>query len=164
MRRAVKRYATPLWLVCVTELSKTTFCKALDAAASKKIRGSQTAVREIQGVGPPIARRPDQESPAMTYSRAVRTTMGPGCLTAVFGMGTGVAIRVCSPERGFFVRGPSSIAKKLSLQRTTDRGRSGISIGSDKSCCQSPVRTAGACPRAAEGRINADKRLAVSIS
>ena len=23
--------------------------------------------------------------------------MGPGCLTAVFGMGTGVAIRVCSP-------------------------------------------------------------------
>ena len=37
-------------------------------------------------------------APAMTYSRARRTTMGPGCLTAVFGMGTGVAIQVSSPE------------------------------------------------------------------
>ena len=36
-------------------------------------------------------------APAMTYSRPRRTTIGPGCLTAVFGMGTGVAIRVCSP-------------------------------------------------------------------
>ena len=35
----------------------------------------------------------------MTYSRAARTTIGPGCLTAVFGMGTGVAIRVCPPGR-----------------------------------------------------------------
>ena len=33
----------------------------------------------------------------MTYSRAGSTTIGPGCLTAVFGMGTGVAIRVWSP-------------------------------------------------------------------
>ena len=33
----------------------------------------------------------------MTYSRARSTTIGPGCLTAVFGMGTGVAIRVWSP-------------------------------------------------------------------
>ena len=33
----------------------------------------------------------------MTYSRPRRTTIGPGCLTAVFGMGTGVAIQVCSP-------------------------------------------------------------------
>ena len=39
-----------------------------------------------------------RQFPAMTYSRAIRTTIGPGCLTAVFGMGTGVAIRVCSPE------------------------------------------------------------------
>ena len=35
--------------------------------------------------------------PAITDSRAFGTTMGPGCLTAVFGMGTGVAIQVCSP-------------------------------------------------------------------
>jgi hypothetical protein len=39
----------------------------------------------------------DSITPAMTYSRAVSTTMGPGCLTAVFGMGTGVASRVWSP-------------------------------------------------------------------
>src|SRR5260370_10280953 len=39
------------------------------------------------------------KNPAMTYSRPRRTTIGPGCLTAVFGMGTGVTIRVCSPRR-----------------------------------------------------------------
>jgi hypothetical protein len=33
----------------------------------------------------------------MTYSRPERTTIGPECLTAVFGMGTGVATRVNSP-------------------------------------------------------------------
>src|SRR3954452_18098090 len=35
----------------------------------------------------------------MTYSRPRRTTMGPGCLTAVFGMGTGGAIQVWSPGK-----------------------------------------------------------------
>jgi hypothetical protein len=35
--------------------------------------------------------------PAMTYSRAGRTTIGPGCLSAVFGMGTGVPTRVWPP-------------------------------------------------------------------
>ena len=39
------------------------------------------------------------QNPAITYSRPRRTTIGPGCLTAVFGMGTGVAIQVCSPGR-----------------------------------------------------------------
>src|SRR5262249_21009442 len=39
------------------------------------------------------------QSPAMTYSRARSTTIGPGRLTAVFGMGTGVAARVCSPGK-----------------------------------------------------------------
>ena len=34
----------------------------------------------------------------MTYFRAIRTIMGPECLTAVFGMGTGVATWVWSPE------------------------------------------------------------------
>src|SRR5215475_2060287 len=34
----------------------------------------------------------------MTYFRAVRTIIGPTCLTAVFGMGTGVATWVRSPE------------------------------------------------------------------
>ena len=37
------------------------------------------------------------KKPAMTYSRPGRTTIGPECLTAVFGMGTGVATRVWSP-------------------------------------------------------------------
>ena len=38
------------------------------------------------------------KNPAITYSRVLHTTIGPGCLTAVFGMGTGVTIQVCSPE------------------------------------------------------------------
>jgi hypothetical protein len=41
------------------------------------------------------------KNPAITYSRAIRTTIGPGCLTAVFGMGTGVSSQVWSPERRF---------------------------------------------------------------
>src|SRR5437868_402232 len=45
------------------------------------------------------------KNPAITYSRAIRTTIGPGCLTAVFGMGTGVAIQVCSPESSKVVGG-----------------------------------------------------------
>ena len=35
----------------------------------------------------------------MPYSRAGRTTIGPGCLSAVFGMGTGVPTRVWPPAR-----------------------------------------------------------------
>ena len=41
-----------------------------------------------------------EKIPAITYSRAESTTIGPECLTAVFGMGTGVAIQVLSPEYG----------------------------------------------------------------
>jgi hypothetical protein len=37
------------------------------------------------------------EDPAMTYFRAGSTIIGPKCLTAVFGMGTGVTTWVCSP-------------------------------------------------------------------
>ena len=37
--------------------------------------------------------------PAMIYFRVVHTIMDPKCLTAVFGMGTGVATWVWSPER-----------------------------------------------------------------
>ena len=37
----------------------------------------------------------------MTYFRAWGTIMGPVCLTAVFGMGTGVSTRVCSPGSPF---------------------------------------------------------------
>ena len=48
---------------------------------------------------PLVTQRGVQQNPAMTYSRPRRTTIGPGCLTAVFGMGTGGAIRVCSPRK-----------------------------------------------------------------
>src|SRR5262245_50256170 len=68
----------------------------------------------------------------MTYSRAGSTTIGPGCLTAVFGKGTGVAIRVWSP------------------------GVSWYSKGSSKNCLCDPPR------RSLEGGINAVKRSAVS--
>ena len=37
------------------------------------------------------------KKPAVPYSRAGRTTIGPGCLSAVFGMGTGVPTRVWPP-------------------------------------------------------------------
>src|ERR1019366_4205561 len=39
------------------------------------------------------------KKPAMTYFRVIHTIMGPKCLTAVFGMGTGVATWVWSPAR-----------------------------------------------------------------
>ena len=48
-----------------------------------------------------------EKFPAMTYSRVAHTTIGPGCLTAVFGMGTGVTIQVSSPEK-FIGDGKSS--------------------------------------------------------
>ena len=38
-----------------------------------------------------------EKDPAITYFRAESTIIGPECLTAVFGMGTGVTTRVCSP-------------------------------------------------------------------
>ena len=39
--------------------------------------------------------------PAITYFRVIHTIMGPKCLTAVFGMGTGVATWVWSPASRF---------------------------------------------------------------
>src|SRR5579875_242907 len=51
------------------------------------------------GNGPPWLGRAVDEFPAITYSRPRRTTMGPGCLTAVFGMGTGGTIQVSSPGK-----------------------------------------------------------------
>src|SRR5947209_19076426 len=46
----------------------------------------------------PVARPGGRKNPAITYSRARRTTIGPGCLTVVFGMGTSVSIQVCPRE------------------------------------------------------------------
>src|SRR6266545_915679 len=66
--------------------------------------------------------------------------MGPGCLTAVFGMGTGGAIRVCSP-------------RKLLRISTRQRGEGEAASIAFCTC----VKGMGN-----EQRINAVKRLAVS--
>src|SRR5688500_15049239 len=95
----------------------------------------------------------------MTYFRAWGTIMGPSCLTAVFGMGTGVTSSVCSPEAwgGRF-------------------GHADVSNGSGEGCAlfgaALPRLGAGArlaWPRGflvpaclGEGEVNAVKRLAVS--
>jgi hypothetical protein len=95
--------------------------------------------------------RGPHKSPAITYSRAIRTTIGPGCLTAVFGMGTGVAIRVCSPGKRSDAGpgGPAPFVYKLVAVRLFSRAW---------------ARQVGPRRRAvtAEERINAVKRLAVS--
>ena len=62
-------------------------------------------------------------APAMTYSRARRTTIGPGCLTAVFGMGTGVSIRVWSPGISHDCRRLAPAIEKRSSK--IDKGDSG---------------------------------------
>ena len=82
------------------------------------------------------------EFPAVTYSRPRRTTIGPGCLTAVFGMGTGGAIRVCSPGK----------FQCISWQR-----QSSPFLSSARPLFESSEPLWGA-----EGRINAAKRSAVS--
>ena len=38
-----------------------------------------------------------EKDPAITYFRTESTIIGPDCLTAVFGMGTGVTNQVSSP-------------------------------------------------------------------
>ena len=110
----------------------------------------------------------------MTYSRAVRTTIGPGCLTAVFGMGTGVTNQVWSPERRLETRHTKM------MNAITRAPVSGMSIGSDKSCSLKILhdpwvgfswhqpRRLSSCANAKrqarpiKKRINAAKRLAVS--
>ena len=43
--------------------------------------------------------------PAMTYFRAGRTIIGPRCLSAVFGMGTGVSTWAWSPASRLLASG-----------------------------------------------------------
>ncbi len=84
----------------------------------------------------------------MTYSRAGSTTIGPGCLTAVFGMGTGVAIRVWSP-------GVRAVYQRAAVRVVSARARH--PAGGRGALPRGVVR-----PRAGQGRINAVKRSAVS--
>ena len=72
----------------------------------------------------------------MTYSRAVRTTIGPGCLTAVFGMGTGVAIQVWSPGK-FRLNGQQvavGVAVTLAIDSAWARGRERDQCGEAVGC------------------------------
>jgi hypothetical protein len=67
-------------------VNQTTLTATFPAAELKE----RSIPRRLPGEGSKI--------PAITYSRVLHTTIGPGRLTAVFGMGTGVTIQVCSPE------------------------------------------------------------------
>ena len=77
--------------------------------------------------------------------------MGPGCLTAVFGMGTGVSSRVCSPESRVRPRGGAAVEQEGSGKGWTLRALAWRDGGE-------------ACPVGvpAEQGINAAKRSAVS--
>src|SRR6516225_11320596 len=84
-------------------------CRELDAPGKGPIRFFPQLSRRV--VTAPKRERPADfrrraahQTPAMTYSRAGSTTIGPGCLTAVFGKGTGVAIRVWSPGVSWYTR------------------------------------------------------------
>src|SRR5436190_18589298 len=65
------------------------------------------------------------QTPAVTYSRAGSTTIGPGCLTAVFGTGTGVATRVWSPGSRLDVAGRVRVAPCGTAVRERVRGSPG---------------------------------------
>jgi hypothetical protein len=97
-------------------------------------RGHPTKNRPRQGE---LAGAVCKKIPAMTYSRPRRTTIGPGCLTAVFGMGTGVAIRAWSP-------GVFCVYQQVVGRRVDD------------------LRTNLCSPVLLGGRVNAAKRSAVS--
>ena len=97
---------------------------------------------EVNANAPLVSQRGAHKFPAMTYSRPRRTTIGPGCLTAVFGMGTGGAIRVCSPR------------KALSCQR--------IAASYWYAKRVSGKRCVSADPGWVEEGVNAAKRSAVS--
>ena len=102
------------------------------------------------------------QNPAMTYSRPRRTTIGPGCLTAVFGMGTGGTIRVCSPRRH-----TTRLIHRFDLsfreREPINQSSSCIKKAAVGNCftLQDPSHI-GALGRGSEKRINAAKRLAVS--
>ena len=53
----------------------------------------------------------------MSYSRAGRTTIGPRCLSAVFGMGTGVSTRARSPAVSLPPQSGCSVSTDRLIQR-----------------------------------------------
>ena len=111
----------------------------------------------------------------MTYFRAIRTIIGPKCLTAVFGMGTGVATWVWSPENQYIARhlwretlgpgrtrwfrggcGSPPVNRGLYVSKGSGR-RLLVGLYLSLSVCER-----GANPFRVQKRVNAVKRLAVS--
>ena len=64
--------------------------------------------------------------------------MGPGCLTAVFGMGTGVSTRVCSPE-GFAMYQDGSGGSRGRVPGTA-RGAASVADAPGRGSMRSSVR------------------------
>ena len=99
----------------------------------------------------------------MTYFRAIRTIMGPKCLTAVFGMGTGVATWVWSPASRGTSREGRGANPQCDLTVVVYQKGSGSSL---HLCMRSLSFHAGICMGGVGHRrkelINAVKRLAVS--
>ena len=109
----------------------------------------------------------------MTYFRAIRTIMGPKCLTAVFGMGTGVATWVWSPESRLHFRLSISDCRLIenAVIANGRRIRVAISARIQSRQCREGMLTVWLIASneslatnhySWEARINAVKRLAVS--
>ncbi len=106
---------------------------------AQSVRGSCYVAAGMQKPHRGVPRRGfDEKNPAITYFRAGSTIMGPGCLTAVFGMGTGVATRVWSPGRSLSPS-PRASLRALGVCPQGSQTRPGawgaVSTGSGKSCC-----------------------------
>src|SRR6202158_5061980 len=145
------------------------------------MRGGGNAVKKIPGKHKTLVSCPTRAliKPAITYFRVIHTIMGPKCLTAVFGMGTGVATWVWSPaSRGTREKGPG--ARKPQAATLSSKYQKGS--GSELSPYAILVSSCGHSHRACDGwlaaillaprpssraphckeRINAVKQLAVS--
>ena len=98
----------------------------------------------------------------MTYFRAIRTIMGPKCLTAVFGMGTGVSTWVWSPASRIDPDAGQNQRPDLNIKKAAAecclRMRSRALAGFVRACAP-PMPCMGLWVKE---RINAVKRSAVS--
>ena len=104
----------------------------------------------------------------MTYFRVIHTIMGPKCLTAVFGMGTGVATWVWSPARRI-CKPRGEVLRTPGFGSTLTRGACENNKRQRRSCFSDAllVQWCEAFAPTDEGglvkeTINAVKRLAVS--